>query len=156
MFWVVPTLLHIPHMNFDTNLGSLLLMNLLGSPNLGNTCWTISPTVSSAVIASLQGMNIAALLQSWSVTVSIESYPCDTGSLVMKSRATVSKGIASGHGNIGLSSALVGRVFILFHWHSAHPFTYSITSFLMFGHQYLQLINWFVLLIPGCPYTGES
>ncbi len=115
MFWVIPVLLHNPHMNFDANLGSLSLMNLLGSLNLGNTCRTISPTISSAVIVSLHGMNIAALLQSWSVMVSIESYPCDMGSLVMKSRATVLKGIASGRGNIGCSGALVGHVFILFH-----------------------------------------
>src|SRR6266702_7967568 len=26
----------------------------------------------------------------------------------------------------------------------------------MFGHQYLRLTNWYVLLIPGCPYTGVS
>src|SRR6266571_2272706 len=143
-------------MNFDVNLGSLSLMNLRGNLNLGNTCWTISPAVSSAVIASLHGMNITALLQSWSITVSIKSYPCDTGNLVMKSSATVSKGIASGRGNMGCSGALVGRVFILFCWHSVHPFTYSTTSFRMFGHQYLWQINWFVLLIPRCPYTGES
>ena len=78
-------------------------------------CRMISPAISSAVIASLHGMNIAALLQSWSITVSIELYPCDMGSLVMKSRATVSKGIASGWGNMGCSGALVGCVFILFH-----------------------------------------
>src|SRR6266702_5315950 len=156
MFWVVPVLLHNSHMNLDANLGSLSLMNLLGNPNLGNTCWIISPTVSSAVAASLHGMNIAALLQLWSVMVSIESCPCDTGNLVMKSRVTVSKGIASGQGNIGCNGALVGCVLILFRWHSAHPFTYSMTSFRMLGHQYLQLINWFVLLMPGCPYTGES
>ena len=83
-------------MNFDVNLGSLSLMILRGSPNLGNMCWAISPAVSSAVMASLHGMNIAALLQSWSVMVSIESYPCNTGNLVMKSRVMVSKGIASG------------------------------------------------------------
>ncbi|SRR6266702_655513 len=114
MFWVVPILLHNPWMNFDANLGSLSLMILQGNLNLGNTCQAISPAVSSAIIVSLQGMNIAALLQSWSVTVSIESYPCDIGSLVMKSRAMVSKGIASGWGNIGCRGALVGHVFILF------------------------------------------
>jgi hypothetical protein len=46
-------------------------------------------------------MKIVALEQSWSVTVSIESYPWDTGSFVMKSIATVSNGIASGFANIG-------------------------------------------------------
>ena len=45
--------------------------------------------------------------------VSIESYPCDFGNLVMKSRATVSNGIALGRGNIGCNGALVGRVLIL-------------------------------------------
>ncbi len=64
MFWVVPVPLHNPWMNLDTNLGSWSLMNLQGSPNCGNTCCTISPTVSSTVMASLHGMNIAALLQS--------------------------------------------------------------------------------------------
>ncbi len=53
--------------------------------------------------------------------VSIESYPCDNGNLVIKSRAMVSKGIASGLGYIGCRGALVGHVLILFHWHSAHP-----------------------------------
>src|SRR6266702_950046 len=50
MFWVVPVLLHNPWMNFDANLGSLSLMNLWGSPNLGNMCRTISPAVSSMFI----------------------------------------------------------------------------------------------------------
>ncbi len=75
----------------------------------------MSPTVSSAVILSLQGMNMAAFVQLWSVMVSIESYPCEIGSLVMKSKAIVSNGIASGLGNMGDIDALVGRVLILFH-----------------------------------------
>ena len=101
-------------MNREANLGSLSLMNFSGSPNRGNTCWMINPAVSSAVMLSLQGMNSAAFVQSWSVTVSIESYPCETGSLVMKSSATVSKGIASCVGNIGESAAFVGLVLTLF------------------------------------------
>ncbi len=63
---------------------------------------------------SLQGMNTVALVQLWSVTVSIESYPCEMGSLVMKSSTTVSNGIASGVGNMGDSGAFVGHVLILF------------------------------------------
>src|SRR6266702_1222220 len=101
-------------MNLDANFGSLSLMNFNGSPNCGNTCWIISPTVSSTVITSLHGMNRVALLQSWSITVSIESYPCDRGSLVIKSSTTVSNGIASCCGNIGCNSALVGCVLTLF------------------------------------------
>src|SRR6266702_321922 len=121
MFCVVPVPLHRPLMNFEANLGSRLLMNFSGSLNRGNICWMISPTVSSAVILSLQGMNIAALVQSWSVTVSIESYPCEIGNLVIKSRAMVSNGIASCMGNMGDRGALVGRILILFLCHSAHP-----------------------------------
>ncbi len=105
---------------------------------------------------SLHGMNTAALVQLWSVMVSIESYPCEIGSLVMKLSATVSNGIASCMGNIGDSGALFGHVLTLFLWHSAHPLTYSITSCHMLGHQYLRLVSWYVLLIPGCPYTGVS
>src|SRR6266702_6090907 len=110
-------------MNLDANFGSLSLMNFSGSLNRGNICWTISPAVSSAVILSLQGMNTAALVQSWSVTVSIKSYPCEMGNLVMKSKATVSNGIALCVGNMGDSGAFVGCVLILFLWHSTHPRT---------------------------------
>src|SRR6266571_1728435 len=98
IFCSVPVPLHRPRMNFDTNFRSRSLMNHCGSPNHGNTYCTISPAISSAVIASLHGMNRAALLQSWSVTVSMESYPCDTGSLVIKSRVTILNGIALGLG----------------------------------------------------------
>ena len=120
---MVPIALHSSLTNLEVNFGSLSLMNFDGSPNRGNTCWIISPAVSSAIILSLQGMNTAAFVQSWSVMVSIESYPCEIGSLVMKLRAIVSNGIASGLGNMGDSDALVGCVLILFRWQSAHPRT---------------------------------
>jgi hypothetical protein len=71
--------------------------------------------VSSPVISSLQGMNNATLVQSWSVIVKTESKPCDRGNLVMKSMATVSKGIASGLAQMGSSGAFVGLLFILCH-----------------------------------------
>ncbi len=142
MFCSIPVLLHNPLMNLDANFGSRSLMNRHGSPNRGNMWHIISPAVSSAIIASLHGMNMAALLQSWSVTVSMELYPCDTGNLVMKSNVTVLKGMASGFGYIGCRGAWVGRVLILCHWQSAHPLTYSITSLHIFGHQYLLLVNW--------------
>ena len=51
--------------------------------------------VPSAVISSVQGINTDTLVQSWSVTVSIVSCPCDLGSLVMKSRVITSKGFVS-------------------------------------------------------------
>ena len=84
-------------------------------------CLAYDAAVSSALISSVQGINCAILVQSWSVIVRIESYPCDTGSFVMKSRATVSNGRASGLGYIGLSGAFIGHVLTLCLWHSAHP-----------------------------------
>src|SRR6266702_2630982 len=156
MFWLIPVPLHKPWINLDANLGSLSLMNFQGSPKRRKMCCTISPTISSAVAASLHGINSATLLQSWLVTVSIKSYPCDFGSLVIKSKVTVSNGIALGWGNMGCSGTLVGHMLILCLWHSAHPLTYLVTSLFMFGHQYCLLSSWFILLIPGCLYTGES
>lgn len=64
-----------------------------------------------------------ALVQSWLVTVRMESNPCDGGSLVMRLIATVSKGIALAFGYIGLRGALVGQLLTWWHWHSAHPLT---------------------------------
>src|SRR6266702_8931417 len=156
MFCVIPMPLHSPLINLEANFGSLSLMNFSGRPNCGNICCIMSPAVSSAIIPSLHGMNIVAFVQSWSVMVSIELYPCETGSLVMKSSTTVSNSIASCFGKIGTSGTLVGHVLILFLWQSAHPLTYSITSCHMFGHQYCQLVSRYVLLILGCLYTGVS
>ena len=95
MFCSIPTSLHISHVNLDTNHKSLLLMILLGSLKWVNTCCTERAAVLSALTSSMHGTKIAALVQSWLVTVSIESNPCDSGNLVMKLIVTVSKGIAS-------------------------------------------------------------
>ena len=87
------------------------------------------------MIASLHGIKITALEQSWSVTVSIESYPCDLGSLVMKSIATTSNGVASGFRDMGYSAAFHAFGLLLCLWHSAHPATNSCESDLIVGHQ---------------------
>jgi hypothetical protein len=76
-------------MNFDVNRGSRSLIILVGSPYLGNTYRRYNPATPSALMVSLQGMKIAALEQSWSVIVKIESYPFEMGSFTMKSRAMV-------------------------------------------------------------------
>ena len=72
-------------MNFDTNLGSLLLMILDGSPNLGKICRKNRSATPSAIIVSLQGITISIFVQSWSVIVKIELYPADSGSFTIKS-----------------------------------------------------------------------
>ena len=60
-------------MNFDMNLGSLSLMILDGSPNLGKICHKNSSATPSAIIVSLQGIVISIFVQSWSVIVKMES-----------------------------------------------------------------------------------
>ena len=61
-------------------------------------CLVYKAAVSSALISFLQGMKCDILVQSWSVMVSMESKPCDSGSFVMKSNAIVLNGSASSVG----------------------------------------------------------
>src|ERR1700761_2576932 len=100
-------------MNLEVNCGSLSLMILLGSPYhrtmfSRNTC-----AVSSAVIASLQGMKCVTFMQPWSGMVSMESYPLDKGNLVIKSNAMTLKGVALSRGYMGCRGAFVGRLLTL-------------------------------------------
>src|ERR1700677_2299552 len=57
---------------------------------------------------------------------------------------------------MGCKGTFVGRLLTFMRWHSAHPLTYSAISCRIFGHQYERSRSCTVLLIPGCPYTGES
>ena len=109
----MPRMLHSSQVKRDANRGSLLLIILEGSLYKGKVCLAYNAAVSSALMSSVQGMNCAILVQSWSVIVKIESYPWDTGSFVIKLRAMVSNGRASGFGYMGLSGAFVGRVLTL-------------------------------------------
>src|ERR1700744_5739187 len=99
----MPSILHNSLMNFDANWGSLSLMNRVGNPNLTNTCLTYNAAMSSAVAVSLHGMRTTAFVQSWSITVSIKSHPCDVGNFVMRSMDTTSNGSASIFGYRGCS-----------------------------------------------------
>ena len=101
-------------MNFDTNLGSLSLMILEGSPNLGKICLRNSSATPSAVIVSLQGITISIFVQLWSVMVKMESYPANSGSFMIKSMDIVWNGRAPIVGMIGFKGAFRGWVFVLF------------------------------------------
>ena len=74
MFCSMPISLHSSLVNLDANRGSRSLIILLGSPKLVTTFRRYSAAVCSALISSLHGIKIAAFVQSWSVTVRIESY----------------------------------------------------------------------------------
>ena len=137
--------------NFPAKRGSRSLMIFLGSPKRLKTCVRYSPATSSAEIVLLQGMKTTAFEQSWSVMVSMVSYPFDSGNLTMKSIATVSKGNACNVGEMGCKVARVWWVLTLLRWHSPHPCTYSQISSRIPGHQYLFERISVVQDIPGCP-----
>ncbi len=88
-----------------------------------------------ASIVSLHGMNMDPFEQLWSVIVSIESYPSDGGSLVMKSRAMHSNSCASGFVVMGNCSGLGHVVIFLHDWQRAHPLMYWVAKFFIPGHQ---------------------
>ena len=60
-------------------------MILSGSPNLEKALFISSIAVSSEVIIFLQGSSSIPFIRPWSTTTSIESYPDEMGSLVIKS-----------------------------------------------------------------------
>ncbi len=65
-------------------------------------------------MVSLHGRNKDPFEQLWLVIVRIESYPLEEGSLVMKSRAMISKGWASGLVVMGYCGGF-GHVVIFLH-----------------------------------------
>ncbi len=88
-----------------------------------------------ALIVSLHGMKIDPFEQSWSVIVSIESYPSDGGSLVIKSSAMHSNGCASRFVVMGNWGGLGHVVMFLCDWQRAHPPMYWVVKFFIPGHQ---------------------
>jgi len=78
-------------------------------------------------MASLQGMNTDALEQSVLVIMRMVSYPPDSGSFVMKSKAIVSNGRAFSVGVMGNKGGWLGWVLTLVIWQVAQPLMYSVT-----------------------------
>jgi len=81
--------------------------------SLGSTVLASTPT-SKGPWSCTTSMKEEDLYPAEHIFVSIELYPCDTSSLVIKSSMTVSNGIASGFGYIGCKGAFVGCILILF------------------------------------------
>jgi hypothetical protein len=75
-----------------------------------------SRAVPTASIVSLQGMNMQAF-EKVSVMVSIESYPCDVGSLTMKSIAIEVKGMVNLSDGMGKGGGLGFVGLFLRDWH---------------------------------------
>ncbi len=88
-----------------------------------------------ASIVSLHGMNMDPFEQLWLVIVSIESYPSDGGSLMMKSSAMHLNGCASGFIVIGNWGGLGHVVMFLHDWQRAHPLIYWVAKLFIPGHQ---------------------
>jgi hypothetical protein len=75
----------------------------------------------SESIVSEQGRNMDALEQSVLVMVRIVSYPPDSGSFVMKSKAIISNGYAFSAGEMGKSGGWAGFRLVFDIWQVAHP-----------------------------------
>src|SRR6266702_7399298 len=140
MFWRILSAWHNPLAYLDTNLVSRSEIIFFGTPNRGYRYLSKSPATSSALIASRQGMNIAALLQSLSVIVRIVSYFPDCGNFVMKSIATVSNGKVCS-GVMGIIAGFRGPVLTLLAGQVAQPLTYCSMSCFILGHHVSCLAN---------------
>src|ERR1700682_858051 len=128
MFCLTSNCLQSSLKKVEVKRGSLSEIIRFGSPTKGKTRSLNNLATPSASTVSLHGIKITALVQSWSVTVIIESNPSEVGNLTIKSTAMVWKGRAPSCGGIGFSGGLLRCVIGLFAWHIAHPFTYCRTN----------------------------
>ena len=88
-----------------------------------------------ASMVSLHRMNKDPFEQSWLVIVRIESYPLEGGSLVMKSKAMILNGWASGLVLMGNCGGFGHVVMFLWDWQVTQPHMYSVMKFFILGHQ---------------------
>ena len=150
MFCSICSCTHSSLLNFDTKRGSQSEMILQGIPKCGNTCVAYKVAMPSESMSFLQGRNIAALEQLWSVMVRIESYPLERGRSTIRSHVMVLKGCAFSFVIIVYVGILNFVVFALVSWHLRHPLTYWVMNLLMSGHQYSYSMVKSVFEIPGC------
>jgi hypothetical protein len=150
MFWSICNLAHSSLLNLDVKRGSQSEIILWGIPKCGNTCMAYNAAMPSELMSFLQGRNIVALVQSWSIMVRIESYPFERGRSTMRSHAMVSKGCAFGLTVIGYIGILGFVVLDLVSWHFGHPLMYCVMNLFMSGHQYSCSMAKSVFEIPGC------
>ncbi len=101
IFCFISNSLQMPLKTYEVNFISLSKITHSGSPTNGNTHSKYSLVMLRAPISSLQGNRITTFMQSWSVTVSMESYPLEIGSLTIKSIAIVKNDCAHKLGKIG-------------------------------------------------------
>ena len=87
--------------------GVLVVNECLGESYMFEHMFQVEFGNSFSRDVSLHGTRMTALVHLWSVIVSIESKPFDSGNLTMKSIATVLKGNTPGFANIGLKGALL-------------------------------------------------
>ena len=127
--------LQMPLKICEVNLISLSEITHSSNPTNGNAYSKYSLVMLRAPMSSLQGNKITTFVQSWSVTVSMESYPLEIGSLTIKSIAIVKNDCAHKLGKIGCRGGWFGWVFALLSWHLPHSWMYFYTKSWMLGHQ---------------------
>ena len=151
MFCSIVSRAHSSLLNLDVKCGSQSKMILQGIPKCGNMCVVYRVVMPSESMSLLQGRNMAALVQLWSVMVRIELYPFEMGRSIIRSHAIVLNGCALGLVVIGYVRILGFVVLDLVSWHLGHPLTYCVMNLFMSGHQYSCLMAKSVFEIPRCP-----
>ncbi len=94
MFCLISSSSQISLKTFEVNLVSQSNITHSGSPTKGNTHSRYSLATSQELISLQHGSKITALIQLWSVIVSMELYPFDTSNLTIKSIVMVENGCA--------------------------------------------------------------
>jgi hypothetical protein len=151
MFCSICNWAHSSLLNFDVKHGSQSKIILQGIQKCGNTYMVYRAAMPSESMPFLHGRNIAALVQSWSVIVRIESYPFDGGRSTMRSHAMVLNSCVLGLMVIGYVGILGFVVLDLVSWHFGHPLTYCLMNHFISGHQYSCSTVKSIFEIPGCP-----
>ena len=155
-FCSIPNLRVIAFPKWDVNLGSRSLIIFFGNSNHLYTWSMYAWAMPSSVILVVQGMNTTAREHPSSTIVRMASFPLCNGSPVIRSIVIRSKGQALFSVPMWNGGVLLLCVWILFCWHIAHPFTYSMIHSFMPSHIISALVFLMVSLHPRCPAVGWS
>ena len=135
----------------DVNRGSRSLITLVGSPYHLYMWSMYNCVIPSPVMFVVQGRNTAAWEHSWSTIVKIVSFPLCVGRLVIRSIAIRWNERVLSVVSIWNGGTFALWVCILFCWHIAHPFTYSVIQ--LFMPSQFVITFW---IVSSCPAAGWS
>ena len=135
------------------NWSSLSKMILLGNPCNFHMLSLNNLANPSANVFSIVGIKYTIFVN-LSTTTRIESYPCTSSNLVIKSTEMYAQGFS--RIKFGINFPAGCSVQFLLCQQVLHPFTYRFTSFVTPGHQKFLVTSSIVFHYPSCSSTGIS